>query len=276
MPACKPWYICRISGGVASWLAAKRMAEKYGRAQLILLFADTKAEEKSTYRFIEECVADIGTCYGFHILSDGRTPWELFRDRRFLSNNRVDHCSQYLKRELLDRWVKARFTSANSVQVFGYDWTEGHRLEKLRKRFSPWPVEAPLCGEVPAGASIFDAKPWIIQQARNAGLSIPFLYSQGFSHNNCGGKCVKAGQAHWAQLFRVLPAVYAEAEMEEGKLRVQLGNVAILRDRTGGKSRPLPLSEFRARIEAEDYDKFDFGSCSCFTETEEAIDVSHA
>lgn len=262
-PIPTPWHICHISGGVASWLAAKRTAEKHGREQVILLFADTKAEEKSTYRFIEQCVADIGACYGWHVLCDGRTPWEVFADERFLGNSRVDPCSKILKREIMGRWVKARFTPENCVQVFGYDWSEGHRLEKLRKRFAPWPVEAPLLDPP------YLEKPEIIAEAAKCGLQVPLLYSLGFGHNNCAGKCVKAGQAHYAQLFRTLPAVYAEAETDEAKLRVHLGNVSVLRDRSGGSSRPLPLSEFRARIEAEDYDKFDFGACSCFTEPEE-------
>lgn len=265
----KPWYICHISGGVASWLAAKHIAAQYGREQLILLFADTNMEEKSTYRFIEESVANIGTCFAFHVLADGRNPWEVFRDVKFLGNSRVDPCSKILKRELVEKWVHSRFTPQNCIQVFGYDWTESHRLEKLRARFHPWLVEAPLCGEVPSGASVFDAKPWIIEQAKLQRLPIPFLYSQGFSHNNCGGKCVKAGQAHYAHLLQILPAVYAEAEAEEAKLRSQLGDVAILKDRRGGTSKPLSLSAFRERVASENFDKYDFGACSCFTQSDE-------
>jgi len=254
------WRICNLSGGVASWLAAKRTVERYGPEFVVLIFADTMAEEPSTYRFLEECVADIGPVWGYHILRDGRTPWQVFRDRRFLGNSFADPCSAILKRELIDRWVKARFTPENSVRVFGYDWSEGHRLKRLQKALE-WPVEAPLLDPP------YLEKRDIIQKARDAGLHIPLLYELGFEHNNCDGKCVKAGQAHYAKLYHLLPTKYAEAEAEEESLRELLGDVSILTDRTGGDGkRPLSLKAFRARIEAKDFDKFDFGSCSCFSE----------
>lgn len=73
----------------------------------------------------------------------------------------------------------------------------------------------------------------------------------GFTHNNCGGMCVRAGQRQWLHLLDVMPERYAEAEAEEEKLRGQLGNVSILRDRRGGTTRPLPLRELRVRARTE-------------------------
>lgn len=251
--------ICHLSGGVASWLAAKRALAKYGRENTILLFADTRAEEKSTYTFLSQCIQDLSPVREVHLLSDGRTPWQVFRDERFLGNSRIDPCSRILKRELMNKWVRDRFHSGNCVQIFGYDWTEGHRLRKLQSRFSPWPVEAPLLEEP------YLEKCDMLKLARDNGMTIPKLYELGFSHNNCGGECVKAGQAHYARLYQVLPAAYAHAEKKESELIQLLGNVSILKDRRGGISRPMPLSEFRSRIESGDFDKFDYGACSCFT-----------
>ena len=258
----KPYRICHLSAGVASWMAAKRTVERYGPEMVLLLFADTLIESAGAYAFLEACVANIGTVYGFHRLSDGRTPWQVFRDERFLGNSRVDPCSRILKRELLAKWIEDRFTPENCVQVFGFDWSEGDRFERLQKRFDPWPVDAPLL-EPP-----YLEKRQIVQKARDAGLPISPMYELGFDHDNCGGRCVKAGQAHYAKLFHVLPSVYAEVESEENALRGLLGNVSILKDRTGGESRPLPLGEFRARIEAKNFDTFDFGACSCFAPVE--------
>ena len=69
----------------------------------------------------------------------------------------------------------------------------------------------------------------------------------------------------------MLPDVYRRHEAEEEKLRHRLGkDVAILRDRRGGKTRPLPMREFRERIEAGGQcDLFDWGGCGCFGEDEE-------
>jgi hypothetical protein len=45
----------------------------------------------------------------------------------------------------------------------------------------------------------------------------------------------------------VFPDRYAHAEAEEQRLRAELGDVAILRERRGGVTRPLPLTELRRR-----------------------------
>jgi hypothetical protein len=90
----------------------------------------------------------------------------------------------------------------------------------------------------------------------------------GFSHNNCGGFCVKAGQGHFALLLRQLPEVYAHHEQKEEDLREYLGkDVAIMKDRSGGTSRPLTMREFRQGIQACTIqpDMFDIGGCGCFT-----------
>lgn len=252
-------YLCHISGGVSSWMMARRVVDQHGPENVVCIFADVLIEEESTYWFLDAAVKNLGA--KFVRLCDGRTPWQVFHDVKFLGNSRVDPCSRILKRELIDKYVRENFTSENSVQCFGFDWTEEHRLEKVRKRLNPWPVAAPLC------APPYLSKDQIIEAAMSAGLPIPTLYGLGFSHNNCGGKCVKAGQAHYKNLLDVLPEVYAEVEADEEKLRCELGDVSILRDRRGGNSRPLSLREFRFRIlNNVEYDKFDYGSCSCFSE----------
>jgi hypothetical protein len=64
-----------------------------------------------------------------------------------------------------------------------------------------------------------------------------------------------------------LPIVYAEWERHEQELRADLGDVAILRDRRGDETRPLPLAELRERIEAgEGVDQFELGGCGCFVD----------
>ncbi|MFG2312935.1 hypothetical protein ACGFS9_30310 [Streptomyces sp. NPDC048566] len=66
-----------------------------------------------------------------------------------------------------------------------------------------------------------------------------------FSHNNCGGTCVRAGQRQLKHLLEVLPERYAYAQEREEELRQLLGDVSILRRRRGGEGRPLPLSLLR-------------------------------
>ncbi|GAA0547435.1 hypothetical protein GCM10010172_31530 [Paractinoplanes ferrugineus] len=68
----------------------------------------------------------------------------------------------------------------------------------------------------------------------------------------CFGTCVRAGQRQWRHLLAVAPERYLAAEAEEEKLRAQLGDVAILKERRAGVSRPLPLRELRRRVQHVD------------------------
>lgn len=97
------------------------------------------------------------------------------------------------------------------------------------------------------------------------------MYDEGFPTNNCGGRCVKGGQANWHRLLKLRRESFLECEREEQSLREYLGkDVAILRDRRGGKTTPLPLAEFRRRVEGgEGCDLNDWGkSCSCLLDDE--------
>jgi len=253
-------HVVMFSGGVGSWMAAKRVAEKHGTDNLILLFADTLIEDEDLYRFLDEAAANVG---GKLIkVAEGRDPWQVFFDVRFLGNSRVDPCSRILKREFLRRWLDEHCDPASTTVYLGIDWTEAHRFERAQRYWVPWRVEAPLC-EPP-----YLLKDDMLALLRAEGIRPPRLYELGFSHNNCGGFCVKAGQAHFALLYRTMPERYLYHEQREQELRDFLGkDVAILVDRRGGGARPMTLREFRERLEANDkrIDMSEWGGCGCFS-----------
>ena len=84
-------HVVQFSGGIGSWAAAMRVAEEHGTDHLILLAADTKAEDPDLWRF----VADAGAHLGVEpvIVADGRTTWRVFADQRFVENSRIAPCS---------------------------------------------------------------------------------------------------------------------------------------------------------------------------------------
>lgn len=248
--------VVMFSGGVGSWATAKRVAERHGTDGLTLLFADTRMEDEDLYRFIEEAAIDIGA--PLVKIADGRDIWQVFRDVRYLGNTRVDPCSKVLKRDLLRKWLTDNCDPATTTVYLGIDWTESHRFESAKKRWEPWCVEAPMC-EKP-----YIEKRDMIATLSLAGIRSPRLYEMGFPHNNCGGGCVKAGQAQFAKLLDMMPERYAEWEQHEQELRDDLGDVAILRDRRGGVTKPLTLADLRRRIEAsQPIDVLDWGGCGC-------------
>lgn len=252
-------HVVMFSGGVGSWAAAKRVAHEHGTANLTLLFADTRMEDEDLYRFLDEAAANVGA--PLVKLAEGRTPWEVFRDERFIGNNRVDLCSRMLKREILDRWRNANCDPDDTTIHIGIDWTEQHRLKRLLPRVAPWRYEAPMC-EPP-----LMSKEQMLQWLESEGICRPRLYRLGFPHNNCGGFCVKAGQAHFLHLLKMLPERYAYHEAQEEKMRADVGPEAtVLKDRKGGgPRRALSLRELRERHEAGDQqlDLFDWGGCGC-------------
>ena len=258
-------HVVMLSGGVGSWAASKRVVAVQDTENRVLLFADTKTEHPDTYRFLRESAANVG---GTLVeIADGRTIWEVFRDVKFLGNSHVDPCSRILKRDLADRWLADHYSPESVIVYVGIDWTEEHRFIRLRERRLPWVYQAPLCD--PPYLSKLQLHEW----AAREGLQQQFLYRIGAPHANCGGGCVKMGQGGFANLYRKAPELFAEWEQREIEMRAQLGDVSIMKDRRGGKTKPLTLTMLRIRVEADGRcdDEFDFGGCGCMIDEPEAV-----
>jgi hypothetical protein len=250
--------VVQFSGGVGSWAAAHRTIERFGPDNVTLLFADTMIEDEDLYRFLEETTADLGV--PLVTLADGRNPWEVFRDVRFIGNTRIDPCSKVLKRDLLRAWIEEHCDPAETLVVLGIDWTEDHRLRRAAPRWEPYALWAPLCDEP------YVDKVDLIDELRSKGINVPRLYEMGFPHNNCGGFCVKAGQAQFKKLLDLMPERYLRHEQEEARTIAAIGSdVAILRDRRGGTTKPMTLRAFRERLEVDvsDFDAEEWGGCGC-------------
>lgn len=249
-------YVVYVSGGRASFEALRRTVDRHGREAVDAVFTDTRIEDADLYRFLD----DIERVLAIPItrLADGRDIWQVFKDRRVLGNTLMDTCSETLKRKPALRYVKSRYKPGDATLVLGLDWQEPHRIERVaanygRLGYATWfPLtDAPYLWEAD-----YDR---ILKQH---GIEVPRLYQLGFSHNNCGGGCVKAGKYQWRHLWETLPDRYLWWEQNEQTIRDYLGkDVHILKDMT--------LAEFRAQLQANPQMKlplFDEGACSCFVE----------
>jgi hypothetical protein len=205
-------------------------------------------------------------------ISDGRTPWDVFFDEKYIGNTLADPCSKILKRELGLAWLAANADPEKTALVFGIGWEEAHRYRSdkpsrktgkhtgVQPRYAElgWPhVEAPLL-----------ESPWLRGQdvrrwARLEGLPISPSYGDGFDHDNCGGGCVKAGEGHWAHLLRTRPATYRVWESSEVSFNTsrpgRARQTVLAPERVVGvdddgkdirKRTPISLTEFREQIEA--------------------------
>lgn len=255
-------HVVFFSSGKASWMAAKQVAKKFGTEHLWLVFADTGIEDPDNYRFLEEAAKNVG---GQLIkLKDGRTPWDVFRQKRFV-NHRQSNCSIELKVKPCEAWVFENFSYDNAILYFGIDFNEIERMAKIAENWQPFRVESPLCWE-----EKWIDRQEIDQQIQLNGLKQPRLYDLGFSHANCGGFCPKAGLKHYKNLLQKLPEVYAHHETEEQKFQDELGNhsIGLLRRTRNGIKESITLKQFREEIESQPVQlSLDFealGGCGCF------------
>ena len=256
-------HIVFYSGGIASYCTAKKVIQEQGPENTVLLFTDTKYEHEDLYRFLDQTEKKLGVL--ITRIAEGRTPWEVFRDVRFLGNSRIDPCSKVLKRDPAKKWVRDNYPDPTSCCLYlGYAHDELHRLERSRKFWSPHQVESPLA------TMRSYTKNDMMMEVRLDGIEIPELYLLGFPHNNCGGFCIKAGQSHFRLLLKTMPEKYAEVEAKEEEMRELLGDVSILRDRRGGESKVLTLKQLRTQKQSDPC-LADWGGCGCFGPSEEEV-----
>jgi hypothetical protein len=255
-------HVVMFSGGLGSWATAKRVALGVSTNAMTLLFADTLVEDEDTYRFLESAARNVRA--ELVRVADGRTPFEVFHDDRFLGNARLANCSKYLKQKPCREWVETNCDPASTILYVGIDWTEQHRLAAVQGGWKPYEVRAPLCSPP------YLSKQQIVDFCKAERLRPPRDYDIGLPHANCGAQgCVRGGQAYWQRLLEARRDVYLRTESEEQELREYLGtDVAMLRDRTGGVTRPMTLREFRERTEAQPglFDGEEWGGCGCFVE----------
>ena len=254
-------HIIFYSGGLGSWMTAKRVVEKEGKENVILFFTDTKTEDEDLYRFINETVEKLGC--EFVSIEDGRDVWEVFHDSRFLGNSRIAPCTTILKQKLAKKWIKANYKPDECILYLGIDWSEIHRTEAPRRNWKPYTIEYPMCDEP------YLSKGDVMNELMRDGIEVPKLYNMGFAHNNCGGFCVKAGQAHFKNLYKTMPERYMYHANKEQEIREYLGkDVSILTRVKNGIEYNLTLKQLAYEIEHDpkQIDLFDFGGCGCFVD----------
>lgn len=272
-------HIVSYSGGMGSFAEAKLCVDKYGKENVLLIFADTKMEDIDLYRFLDETVKFLGC--ELKILKDGRDVWELFADEKFVGNSRVDICSRVLKRDLINDFIMTNYGKKVKQYTGGYtktgrkqyetvwlpkedveihlgiDATESHRIDRVKERMQPWKY-----------ISILAEQDMIVYKdfSEQFGIERPRLYKLGFGHNNCGGFCVKAGLGHFKILYEKLPHRYLAHEEKEQELKEKYGTKPFLKKTVDGEVLYLYLRDYREQYldkgKAEE-DKHDIGGCSC-------------
>jgi hypothetical protein len=242
---------------MGSFAEAKACVDKFGKENVTLLFADTMMEDEDLYRFKDECVAFLDC--ELVTLADGRTPFELFKDVKFMGNSRVDPCSRLLKREPLNTWFKTNYSRDEAEMHLGIDYSEEHRLVNVQERMKPYVYRSTL---------VEDGRIIHKDFSEQFGIKRPRLYEWKLGHNNCGGFCIKAGLGHYKALYEANPERYMEFEAKEADVYETIGSVYPFLKKTENKvSRRLTLKQYRAEylepklVSLEDSQEY--GGCGC-------------
>ncbi len=168
-------HIVSYSGGLGSAITADLVCKEYGNFNVSLLFADTLVEDEDLYRFNSDVVELLGC--DLITISDGRTPWQIFNDVKFIGNTRIDPCSKHLKRDLIKKWIHSNYAADEVIIWVGIDISEEHRLEAITENNKPYEyrsimIDKGLLVDNNTKESWCDAN----------GIKIPKLYELGFSH----------------------------------------------------------------------------------------------
>ena len=168
-------HIVQFSGGIGSFCAAVRVAEKYGTADMVLLIADTGVEDSDLWRFADDTSSLLGV--PLTKVRDGRTPWQVFRDQRFLGNDRLAPCTKYLKQIPCRNWMSEHAAPADSVAYIGIENTsrDRARIPAIARNWRPWRVQFPLCAKREQPRN----KAELLDEARTLGVEPPALYALG-------------------------------------------------------------------------------------------------
>lgn len=247
------YYIVSLSGGAGSAVAADRAIQRYGRKRVILRFADVSWEDEDLYRFLDDCMGRWGGRLYIH--KDGRTPLEVFENKKIIPNNMRAPCTYELKIKPLTEWL---WRLPKPVTVLtGHDWHEPNRIEAIRHWHKP---RGKKTWRAPQGYArrihgVYEDFPLLWKPLefrpyqdviRSWGISPPRMYDYGFPHNNCGGRCVKQGIREWQRLKAAFPdrfdamATWETLQQEQSASRE---NRTLLTRRIKGQSIPLPLRD---------------------------------
>ncbi|MFY0521066.1 phosphoadenosine phosphosulfate reductase family protein [Lysinibacillus sp. UGB7] len=219
-------HVIFFSGGIASFEVAHYVKTNYPKDNILLYFTDTLWEDEDLYRFIYEVSDKLELPLLYH--SRGINPIQLMFKEATVFNSRIGRCSTVLKMEVALNYFKRglkpkifKYRNKNylkqeidplhdsfiskTILYFGIGWEEEHRKRKIALNWQPYEVKMPLIDELidkGAALEIYNIKK-------------PRLYDYGFAHNNCKGRCVKAGQAHYINLLQQLPELFKETMTQE-------------------------------------------------------------
>lgn len=289
--------IVSVSGGLGSAYALKMCIDKYGRENVVAVFADVKGtgyshfwsefphleyllherfggETRDTYEFLWHL------SYALDIpierIEHGASIWGVAGKTRAFQivqgKNRLCKASELLKRLTMAQWVEANFKQGEYRIALGMGLFEGHRVENSRHWWAERmgyevDVFSPMIELYYEDKKAYYDNCTYAQWSNQIQLIPPKAYSDDLAHNNCAAKCFMAGQSQWAWVYENDFLGYMYAAYQERNIQRLLGvDATILKIERNGQAYGISLFDFVEHIKSGDYNARDLGgSCGCFT-----------
>lgn len=266
-------YVVSVSGGLSSAEALERAITAKGLKNVRAVFADVGeafddfgnricGEDEDLFRFLGETQRFLGIEVTRLRSERYKNIWDVFFGERMLGSTLRDPCSRWLKRRVIDEWIRAHFVEFNTVRCLGFSWLEESRAHEFDKLSGYWQTWHPLLDPP------YLTNEEIAQKWESRGIKRPRLYAQGYAHNNCGGFCVKMGLGQARDLLILNRAAYLWHEEQEQRFRREISADATIFKR--GK-KPITMRDLRIAFEAGYVPKTDKQICGgrCMIPTED-------
>lgn len=266
-----PWrVVVSLSGGNGSAVALFRCLEIYGPGRVFPVFADTNSEDADLYRFLDD-VERVSGVRIHRLTNGGRTTRDVFDKSQVIRIYGACKASVELKAKPLDKYIGENFHPAYHVRASGMDWSEPDRMARLRRGNAKRGYRSifPLCVRPRLDAC------GLQDFLRSRGIEPCKLYGLGYPHNNCGGKCVIAGQGQWVGVLQDFPDDFDDWQRWETEFVAKHGFTILNRRSTeNGKvvRRNYSLAELREDAsKGRRFQEFRSG-CGCFLDAMDASD----
>ena len=186
-----------MSAGVSSFIAGY-LAKDVDR----FIYIDVENQHPDSMRFIKDCEKVLGKPVEV-LKSEYGSVENVIKTFRFINGPYGAKCTEVLKKQVRRNWEREH-AEYDITYVWGYDRSEVHRADRIKKTQIEFDHEFPLIEN------------GLTKQAAHGlcerlGVKRPVMYDMGYDNNNCIG-CVKGGMGYWNKIRVDFPAVFRQME----------------------------------------------------------------
>ena len=189
------WFSAGVSSAVACYLERETIDK--------IMYIHIDDQHEDTMRFLKDCEKTLGK--EIEILqSPYKSVSNVIKTFRFINGPYGAKCTDILKKRVRKEW---EYGKTDLTYVWGYDFSERHRAERIKENFPEHEHVFPL---IDRGLTKEDCH----GLCGSLGIKRPKMYDLGYRNNNCIG-CVKGGMGYWNKIRKDFPEVFkARAEQE--------------------------------------------------------------